>query len=294
MTEFALCARGNLTRDEVHELVVNRGDYAMETKHDGIRCIINKVGVNVVLKTRNGFLSTEHLLHIVSAAQKVPAASGSAKLILDGELILPGFSFRELQSAVAGGPLASSVEYVAFDLLSGPSVPDMTPLNYLLRHRMLLDLDTHWTGRPIRVVDQRFEDDAMDYYDLSKAGNLEEGFVLKKKSSVYTPGATLDWLRSKFTNTISVMPFDVREDGRVLCGVYTGNGNQQIVVATVQVPGDDLVLMLMRDLNVVIELEAFGVDERNTTLRHPVYKGCRFDTDMLSCTSDQLETLRSF
>lgn len=287
MPDFALCAQGNLSRDEVYDRLVIRGDYVMETKHDGIRAMLIKDRTNVRLVTRNG--QVLDLPHLSVAANR----SSYSKLILDGELIFPGKSFRELQSAVTQQNYF--IYFIAFDILDGPHNEGYIHQNYLLRHTMMFDICSRpFAGTQIQIVEQYTDPHtAMDRYDFSKEHNLDEGFVLKRMASIYTPGRSHDWLRSKFTNTISVMPLDVNDNMTVECAVWSGHEQEMVHLGAVQVPGDDLVLILNKNLNMVLEIEAYGIDQQ-WKLRHPVYKGCRFDVDMLSCTPDQLETLRSY
>lgn len=286
--DFALCARGNLTPEEAIALA-DSGDYVMETKVDGVRARIVKDKGQIRIFTRNGELGSYQFGDVFETIRGIAVVPGK-KLILDGELCSSDLKFATVQRAIASkSAICKEIVFYAFDVLSYAE-DDTYRYNYLLRHTILKDI----AGISNLIATLNNDDVSLSgksFLDLIR--NLgKEGVVLKKKSDLYVPGYSRAWQRCKFTDTISAFPLDVRDDLMVDLGV-TGHDGQVIRIGAVQVPEDDLMLLLAKDLTVVVEVEAYGVNE-NRKLRHPVYKGCRFDLDTIACSSDQLDRLRSY
>ncbi len=286
---FALCALGNLNKEEVAEKM-NTGRYAMEKKFDGVRVMVKRNNTQVQILTRSGVDVAQHFPIIVSQVRSIPVNFGNLKLILDGELA--SHNFREVQSAIAGGLPKDKCEFVAFDAISLPMSPELYKLNYNLRRTELMDA-IHGTGIVYSASNWENGSPWEDLYEYEfEVGG--EGVVLKDMFACYQTGRSQGWLRSKFNATISAFPLDVSGERTVSCGVWETDGSLTIVpICNLLIPDDDMLIMLHRDLKVVIEIEAYGISQ-NGKLRHPVYKGFRFDVDYTTCTADQLDSFRVY
>ncbi len=299
--KFALCARGNLTLPQAYDLL-DTGEYSFEHKLDGVRVQMQIMERGVDIYTRNGMALASKFPHLVEMAkqmfgpvQKVRGLPGTY-ILLDGELVMPSFKHRDIQAAVASNDpsVGREARFYVFDLLATPALPEIWRENYLLRKSQLSELSSR--SRCFDVVTTNSGNAALfsqawDQY-LEAGG---EGFVLKKNRAPYVGGNSNNWLRSKYTQTISVLPLDVNDCLTVDLSLWTGEGCGSVMVGSVQVPEDDLLLILNdRSHRIVLEVEAFGVDDRTCKLRHPVYKNLRFDIDSHSCTTDQLDSLRSY
>lgn len=294
--EFALCARGNLDEESVKKRM-DTGNYVMEPKFDGVRVMVVREGGTrsrdrVQILTRAGTNLASKFPNIVDEVLSMP---GSGKLILDGELTASDLKFVTVQRAIqSGDPDAAQydIQFYPFDVLHSPHTDEPTVnFSYEERHGILGQLSD---SSYIDYV-KNHKDDAWDGIDLYQymKDHGKEGVILKHRDSIYRLGHSANWLRSKFTDTISVLPLDVNDSGTVDCMVYDIDGNQGVYVGAVQVPDIDLVVILDHNLNVVLEIEAYGVSA-DGVVRHPVYKGMRFDIDRNGCPIDQLDKLRRF
>lgn len=292
MTEkFALCERGNLTRDEVDEKM-STGFYVMEAKLDGVRVMACRDGNSVTLTTRGGMDITAKFPYLQEAVRKLPVPMSKYTLVLDGEILAPDRKFATVQRSIASKFLSTTTfEYHIFDILRHGTREDIQNDNYLLRKSVLLEMFSVPTSLRYVPYTSDAHEYMLDYEQFQHDGG--EGVVLKHKKKPYITGRGSGWLRSKFCDTISVMPLYVYDDKTVEMGLLT-HDDGMIMVGTVQVPDDDLFLMLQKDLMVVLEVTAYGVDKQTLKMRHCTYHGMRFDVDQTACTIDQLEKLREF
>lgn len=292
---FALCANGNLTRDQVKEHMYS-GKYALEPKIDGARAVIYRKGGYVAIYTRSGIDVTDRFPRICSLVGNYSGmSSGKDELILDGELIHIDGTFASTQSALASSnpDVANKMNFFAFDILTAPSHQRLWCYPYALRRTVLEEVINNTVGI-LKVGSIPDSKSAMVYYDDFLKVSME-GCVLKRLDSAYMAGRSYHWLRSKFKTTVSVMPLNVEDNLTVTCSMWTGNGCESVVVGSVQVPEEDLLLILGdRSARIVLEVEAQGVDEKTCRLRHPVFKGIRWDENYNSCVTNQLDQLRRY
>jgi hypothetical protein len=298
--KFALCQRGNLSFEEALKLIES-GSHSFEYKMDGIRAMmeIDVRSGHVDLFTRNGMSLAPKFPQLVDSAKRmvqrgsdVRGYSGS-KYILDGELISTTMQHRDIQAAVASNNPATGwgVIFCTFDLLATPQHPEFYKNNYRLRKSELTPLVYHHLD--VVNIFQGPELFKVAWEEYAEVGG--EGFVIKNNFAPYTPGHSNDWFRAKYSNTITAMPLDVGDDLMVDLSLWTGEGCGSVHVGRVQVPEDDLLLILNDKYHTIsLEIEAYGYDERTAKLRHPTFKGIRWDIDMTTCTIDQLDSLRSF
>ena len=171
-----------------------------EMKLDGYRLVAEVDPEHVALRTRNGNDWAARVPGVAAALRELRAASGDARLVLDGELVVMnerGVSdFQRLQNALAAGSHDVPVYYV-FDLLRRGS-RDLAPLPLDQRKQELaallagaevakdgvIRLSAHVVGQGAKV--------------FAEACRLElEGIISKRRDAPYRPGRNTDWLKVK-------------------------------------------------------------------------------------------------
>jgi ATP-dependent DNA ligase len=290
MIDFALCERGNLSRSQVEEFM-DTGRYYMEEKLDGVRVIVHKKLGSVFVYTRSGQDISFRVPEVTRPFYNF-GFSGQ-DLMMDGELVGP--DFRSVVSRVNGNSsdpqYLPAVEFRPFDILLTNGT-DCRHKSFALRRTMLVEYCPRIGLRPPGLSKH------LDFYDdtLQSGG---EGVVLKPKDSLYYPGRGSGWLRSKFRNTLTAYPIRIDDKDRAVFGVW--DGTKTISIGTVDLPDDDLLLVIHELMdktrpeqgNLTAEIEAYGVDI-HSRLRHPVFKGLRYDISPVGCTADQLEMFRLY
>ena len=221
------------------EAVARMGDDVwVEDKYDGIRSQLHRRGERVELYSRDLKNVTRQFPEIASAAAALPR-----DVVLDGEVLAfhegKVMPFQALQTRLGRvAPDAKLMDavpviYVAWDLLvEGDDVLLDTPLRE--RRARLEALGAHDRVALAHLesvhgageVDRRFED---------ARARLNEGLMLKRPDSPYTPGRRgLNWLKLK-------RPLDTLDV--VVVGAEWGHGKRRGVLSdvtfAVRVDGDD-------------------------------------------------------
>jgi len=222
------------------EAVARMGeDVWVEDKYDGIRSQLHRRGERVELYSRDLKNVSRQFPEITSAAAALPR-----DVVLDGEVLAfhegKVMPFQALQTRLgrvapdADLMAAVPVIYVAWDLLvEGDDVLLDTPLRE--RRARLEALGAHdrialahlESVHGAGEVDRRFED---------ARARLNEGLMLKRPDSPYTPGRRgLNWLKLK-------RPLDTLDV--VVVGAEWGHGKRRGVLSdvtfAVRVDGDEL------------------------------------------------------
>jgi len=222
------------------EAVARMGeDVWVEDKYDGIRSQLHHRGDRVEMYSRDLKNVTRQFPEIVSAATALPR-----DVVLDGEILAfhdgKVMPFQALQTRL--GRVAPDAElraavpviYVAWDLLvEGDDVLLDTPLRE--RRARLEALGAHdrvalahlESVHGAAEIDRRFDD---------ARARLNEGLMLKRPDSPYTPGRRgLNWLKLK-------RPLDTLDV--VVVGAEWGHGKRRGVLSdvtfAVRVDGDEL------------------------------------------------------
>ncbi len=173
------------------------GDWLLERKLDGERCVARKDGGDVRLESRTGkdLTGTYPEVGAAVAAQRV------RDLLLDGEVVAydgEQTSFGRLQQRLGvtkpspGRVAAYPVVYCVFDLLEvdgedltdRPLVERRARLARAVRPTAALQLTEAWRG-----------DSERRFADACRSG--WEGLMAKRAGAPYVPGRSKDWLKLK-------------------------------------------------------------------------------------------------
>ncbi|MFZ0129358.1 MAG: non-homologous end-joining DNA ligase [Candidatus Dormiibacterota bacterium] len=173
------------------------GDWLLERKFDGERCVARKRGGNVRLESRTGKDLTATYPEVCAAlvTQRAP------DLLLDGEVVAyqgEQTSFSRLQQrlgATAPSPqqiAAYPVVYCVFDVLEidgedlthRPLEERRARLTRAIRPSAALQLSEAWRDNAQRRFD-----------DACRSG--WEGLIAKRADAPYVPGRSKDWLKLK-------------------------------------------------------------------------------------------------
>ena len=162
--------------------------WIFERKLDGIRCIAEKDGDGVRLRSRNDLDLNGRFPEIARALEADPVAD----VLLDGEVVAfdgAQTSFAALQQR---GERPVAVFYYVFDVLRcGGEDVTREPLRArkaLLRKALAFD-------DPIRMTAHRNEHGEAFYAEACRKG--WEGLIAKRADSPYTHGRSRDWLKFK-------------------------------------------------------------------------------------------------
>ena len=292
------------------EAVGKYGDYWMEPKLDGVRCIATKSPLGVVtLTTRSGKDMTEKLPHLVNEIATYPGA-----FILDGEIgyvdwdktdsvkgAWPILDFNATMRVIGSGPDTalqkqreheSRIRFFVFDM------PDVNRYNDE-RHHIIQNMLPDWDriGRSISVVRCPFlpSFDASVYDDYVLQGG--EGVILKNPLGEYYPGkrkantwyklkkfesvdviVDKDFLpgKGKYEGQIGALYFGALKDGKYVrigkCSGMTDFERETFTMFWDTMPGR------------VIEIRHFGlvgIDQGG--LRHPGFLHMREDKEPQDC-----------
>lgn len=195
-----------------------RDGWVFETKLDGIRCVAQRSGRDVVLWSRNRNRLNERFPELARALQEQDARD----FIVDGEIVVlrDGItSFQALQQRSAG-----TVWYYAFDLLriDGRDIRTLP----LLDRKALLHSSLKFRS-PLRYSKHRDGDGVAMYEEACGAGL--EGLIAKDASAPYVSGRSRAWLKIKCVNAQEFViggytdPLGSRTGfGALLVGYYDG------------------------------------------------------------------------
>jgi DNA ligase D-like protein (predicted ligase) len=170
------------------------GDWLLERKLDGERCVARKGGGDVRLESRTGkdLTGTYPEVRAAVAAQRV------RDLLLDGEVVAydgdqTSFSRLQQRLGVTNPTPAQVAAYpVVFDLLEAdgkdltdrPLLERRTTLSRAIRPRAALRLTEAWRG-----------DSQRRFADACRSG--WEGLIAKRADAPYVPSRSKDWLKLK-------------------------------------------------------------------------------------------------
>jgi DNA ligase D-like protein (predicted ligase) len=178
------------------------GEWLLEPKLDGLRCIAVRNGREISLFSRNHLPFTARFPTIVDAVASLPATN----FVLDGEVVgivdgSPNFgglqaNFGALQAnfgALQAGE-APSIEYWVFDL---PWLLGQDLRHLPIEERKNLLTQAVPAGGPIRLV-PALEGDARQLFEQACEQGWE-GMVAKRAGSVYREGRSAEWRKLKCT-----------------------------------------------------------------------------------------------
>ena len=173
------------------------GDWLLERKLDGERCVARKDGENVRLESRTG----KDLTGTYPEVRAAVAAQTPRTLLLDGEVVAydgEQTSFSRLQQRLGSSRptpdqvAAYPVALCVFDLLEidgeqltrAPLVERRARMTRALRPAAALQISEAWRG-----------DSERRFADACRAG--WEGLIAKRADAPYTRGRSRDWLKLK-------------------------------------------------------------------------------------------------
>jgi bifunctional non-homologous end joining protein LigD len=169
------------------------GEWLLEPKLDGLRCIAVRNGREVSLFSRNRLPFTARFPTIAHAVASLPAAN----FVLDGEVVgivdrRPNFGALQANFGALDDEEAPSIEYWVFDLpwLLGQDVRHL-PIN----ERKSLLTKAVPEGGPIRLV-PTLEGEAEEVFARACAQGWE-GIVAKRAGSTYREGRSSEWRKLK-------------------------------------------------------------------------------------------------
>ena len=173
------------------------GDWLLERKLDGERCVARKLGSDVRLESRSGKDLTSTYPEVCAAV----AAQRSRDLLLDGEVVAydgEQTSFTRLQQRL--GVTSPSPEqvtkypvvYCVFDLLKvdGEDITDRP----LVERRARLMSSIRWT--PALQHTETWRDDSQRRFAAACRSGWE-GLIAKRADAPYVGGRSKDWLKLK-------------------------------------------------------------------------------------------------
>ena len=173
------------------------GDWLLERKFDGERCVARKDGGDVRLESRTG----KDLTNTYPEIRAAVAAQLGGDLVLDGEIVAydgDQTSFSRLQQRLGvTNPTSEQVAaypvvYCVFDLLDidgedltdRPLVERRANLTRVIRPSAALQLTEAWR-----------DDSERRFVDACRSG--WEGLIAKRADAPYVPGRSRDWLKLK-------------------------------------------------------------------------------------------------
>jgi bifunctional non-homologous end joining protein LigD len=173
------------------------GDWLLERKFDGERCVARKVGSQVRLESRNGreLTSTYPEVHAAVAAQQ------PRDFVLDGEVVAydeDQTSFARLQQRLGvtdPSPeqvAANPVVYCVFDLLEVEG-ENLTERPLVERRARLLKTIT--SSEALQHTEAWSDDSRGRFAAACRSG--WEGLIAKRADAPYVPGRSKDWLKLK-------------------------------------------------------------------------------------------------
>jgi bifunctional non-homologous end joining protein LigD len=173
------------------------GDWLLERKFDGERCVARKAGSEVVLESRTGKDLTSTYPEVEAAVR----GQGAGELLLDGEVVAydgDQTSFTRLQQRLGvSGPspehvAAYPVVYCVFDLLQIDG-EDLTALSLVQRRARLTRAVRQ--GAALQLTEAWRDDAAGRFAAACRSG--WEGLIAKRADAPYVAGRSRDWLKLK-------------------------------------------------------------------------------------------------
>ena len=178
--------------------------YLFEPKWDGLRAVAFRAGGSVWLQSRRGSRLEPAFPEI---ARGLAGLHGPARVIVDGEIIVPGSDGRpSFELALArlrrpGGPPSGQppprwpAVLMAFDLLYW-DCRDLRPRPLRLRRRLLARWGATWPPEgPVRLSPGIVGRGTALFEEFRRLGL--EGMVAKRLDSPYRPGRSEAWLKVK-------------------------------------------------------------------------------------------------
>jgi ATP-dependent DNA ligase len=169
-------------------------EWQYEPKWDGFRCILERDGAAVTLRSKSSEDLTRYFPELVDAARQLKAP----RFALDGEIVVPGgrtFSFDDLLQRIH--PAASRVArlaketpalFVAFDLLANGKA-DLTGRT-LTERRAELERFAHvFRGTPSFRLSACTTRHALAVRWLRQAGGGFDGVIAKRRDLAYAAGS---------------------------------------------------------------------------------------------------------
>ncbi len=281
--------------------------WIFERKLDGIRCIAEKDGDGVRLRSRNDLDLNRRFPEVARALEADPVGD----VLLDGEVVAfdgAQTSFARLQQR---GTRPVAVFYYVFDLLriEGEDVTGEPLRARKARLRRALAFVD-----PIRMSAHRNEDGEAFFAEACRKG--WEGLIAKRADAPYTHGRSRDWLKFKCSAEQELViggytaPRGSRTDlGALLLGYHdadglryagkVGTGFTRATLAELA----SLLAPLRRDASPfaddvrertatwveprLVAQVGFGEWTRDGRLRHPRYLGLRDDKDAADVVREQ-------
>jgi hypothetical protein len=296
-TEFMQCQAGiNLHGDKLARYI-ETGDYWMEEKLDGIRAWVWKGKDGVRIWTRNHIDVSSKFPLIV---EYVNSRFAIGPWWFDGE-ITSAHGHNHVQSVLAGRSSHFGIAFRPFDILATPDKVSLHAQSFITRRKILEQVSSPVKGvsdmfKP--VTQKTIKAEMYTFYD-ELAAHKHEGVILKRWDDAYSHLYGDSWMKAKFHDTVSVVPLSIDDETlMVQCGMSVPDTFDFISVANVQVPMEDMMMLIntlgtLSDIKPVIELTVFGRDDK-LNVRHPVFKGLRYEAGYDSCSTEQLNTLRKY
>ncbi|MEJ8838151.1 ATP-dependent DNA ligase [Ramlibacter sp. AN1133] len=173
-------------------------DWIYEIKYDGYRCLARAgAGQPVELRTKNGVECTKWFPEVADLLSTLPGGPH----VIDGEVCvlddIGRSDFERLQARARRrrwAPGADPVTFCAFDLLFSNGRSLMS-LRLIERKEMLQQLLAPLRAKLVVVGDLPAQ---AELFQQAVLGAKLEGFVAKRRDSVYTPGVrSPHWLKIK-------------------------------------------------------------------------------------------------
>ncbi|MCX5780042.1 MAG: DNA ligase D [Firmicutes bacterium] len=295
------------------------GDWVYEIKFDGYRILARIDNGEVALYTRNGHNWTAKLGSLATELKELKITSGW----LDGEVVMLGADgmpdFGALQNAFETAS-TNELHYYVFDIPYYEGF-DLRDVDLGERRALLAKIISGATTRQVSFSED-FVASGSDI--LSSACRLGlEGIIGKRKSSPYTAGRSLNWIKLKCIQRQEFVVVGYTESkaasrgvGALLLGVYddahhlryagrVGSGfNSKTAnllkekltrleadkTALFEPPSDIQGNWVVPELVVEVSFAEWTKDGR---LRHPVYHGLRSDKPPTSVTIEKMHDTMS-
>lgn len=279
---------------------LTKSGWLFDVKWDGVRCLAY-VDENrrVLLRSRDGGDLTARFPDVAAALAALP---GRDPLILDGELVCfdadgqPSFPLTHRRAAqataaaVARAAATAPARHLTFDLLYNGTDLRRRPLSErLARLEEIaaggLTLSPSGSNGPAMLA-------------LAAAEQLE-GLIAKRPSSSYVAGRSGDWVKVKFTHSLSAYVTGAEPGkgaraatfGALHLALFDDDGTERPIGKVGSGFTEDMLRLLAERLgadgDVIVEVTYQEVSP-NGQLRFPVFTALRTDLTRADCTASQL------
>lgn len=195
---LATAMTGDSPTGAAFEAAYGGGEWFLDEKIDGYRCVIVKRGDSIQGWSRpraggNGALPTVVPTHIAEQVRRMPDC------VLDGELYVPGGNSWDVTSARASNP--GALVFIAFDVLEclGNDTKGMTQDN---RREVLTALIAHTEGQAVQLVNSMPVSWAAVDAIWARGG---EGCIVKHRAGTYRPGyRSPSWIKVVQARTVTM------------------------------------------------------------------------------------------